>query len=66
MPLAGTGIQNPQIIVDFVIVPTVDRGFWPLDFCEMEIDGLKPEMRSTSGLGICPRNCRAKLDRLST
>ena len=30
------------------------------------IDGLRPSIRSTSGLGICPRNWRAKLDRLST
>ena len=33
---------------------------------EMEIEGLSPAIKSTSGLGICPRKCRAKLDRLST
>ena len=49
-----------------MIVPTVDRGLLPDDFCEIEIDGLSPLMWSTSGLGICPRNCRANVDRLST
>lgn len=49
-----------------MIVPTVLRGLLPLDFCEIEIDGLKPPIKSTSGLGSWPRNCRAKLDRLST
>jgi hypothetical protein len=49
-----------------VIVPTVERGLLPADFCEIEIDGLSPPMKSTSGLGIWPRNCRAKLDKLST
>ena len=49
-----------------MIVPTVERGLLPDDFCEIEIDGLRPLMWSTSGLGICPRNCRANVDRLST
>ena len=48
------------------MVPTVERGFRPEVFCEMEIVGLKPSMESTSGFGIWPRNCRAKLERLST
>src|SRR5438477_11058847 len=48
------------------MVPTVDRGFWPLVFCEIEIDGLRPVIDSTSGFGIWPMNCRAKVDRLST
>jgi hypothetical protein len=39
---------------------------FPVDFWEIEIDGLRPPMKSTSGLGIWPRNCRAKLERLST
>ena len=38
-----------------MIVPTVERGLLPLDFCEMEMDGLNPEIWSTSGLGIWPR-----------
>ena len=41
------------------IVPTVERGLVPEDFCEMEMEGLRPEIKSTSGLGIWPRNCRA-------
>src|SRR5947199_5929939 len=32
----------------------------------MEIEGERPSIESTSGLGICPKNCRAKLERLST
>src|SRR3954470_19341481 len=48
------------------MVPTVERGLLPEDFCEIEIDGLRPLMWSTSGFDICPKNCRANVDRLST
>jgi hypothetical protein len=41
------------------IVPTVERTFCPAVFCAIEIDGLNPETRSTSGFGNCPKNCRA-------
>jgi hypothetical protein len=47
-------------------VATVDRGLVPADFCAIEIDGERPVTLSTSGRGNCPRNCRAKVDRLST
>src|SRR3954447_9842278 len=48
------------------MVPTVERGLLPEDFCEIEIDGLNPLIWSTSGLGIWPKNWRANVDRLST
>ena len=34
-----------------MIVPTVERGFWPDDFCEIEIDGLRPADVVDVGLG---------------
>ncbi|CFO12511.1 Uncharacterised protein [Bordetella pertussis] len=48
------------------MVPTVERGLWPADFCSMEIAGDRPSIRSTSGLSISWRNWRAYADRLST
>jgi hypothetical protein len=42
-----------------VIVPTVDRGFRLADFWSIDIAGESPSMKSTSGLSIWPRNCRA-------
>ena len=38
------------------MVPTVERGFLGADFWSIEIAGLRPSMKSTSGLSICPRN----------
>jgi hypothetical protein len=49
-----------------VIVPTVDRGFFDVDFWSMETAGDSPSMKSTSGLSICPRNWRAYADSDST
>ena len=48
------------------MVPTVLRGLREADFWSIEIAGDKPSMWSTSGLSICPRNCRAYAERLST
>jgi hypothetical protein len=42
-----------------VIVPTVDRGFRLADFWSIETAGDSPSIKSTSGLSIWPRNCRA-------
>src|SRR5881409_1946840 len=41
------------------MVPTVERGFFDVDFWSIETAGDRPSMKSTSGLSICPRNCRA-------
>jgi hypothetical protein len=49
-----------------VIVPTVDRGLRDVDFWSIDTAGDRPSMKSTSGLSIWPRNCRAYADRLST
>ena len=34
-----------------MIVPTVERGLLPADFCEIEIDGLRPADQVDVGLG---------------
>jgi hypothetical protein len=49
-----------------VIVPTVDRGFFEVDFWSIDTAGDRPSMKSTSGLSIWPRNCRAYADSDST
>ena len=36
-----------------------ERGFLEVDFCSMDITGLRPVILSTSGLSMLPRNCRA-------
>ena len=41
-----------------VIVPTVERGFLLVVFCSIAITGLKPDILSTSGRSIPPRNWR--------
>jgi len=41
------------------MVPTVERGFFDPDFWSIEMAGERPSMKSTSGLSIWPRNCRA-------
>ena len=38
-----------------MIVPTVERGLWPDDFCGIEIDGLKPADVIDVGLGHLPQ-----------
>ncbi len=43
-------------------VPTVERGFFEVVFCSMEIAGDSPSIESTSGFSICSRNCRAYAD----
>src|SRR5271170_6714682 len=48
------------------MVPTVDRGLRLADFWSMDTAGLSPSMKSTSGLSIWPRNCRAYADSDST
>src|SRR6516164_11535621 len=48
------------------MVPTVDRGLRLAAFWSMETAGDSPSMKSTSGLSICPRNCRAYADSDST
>ncbi len=40
-------------------VPTVERGFFDVVFCSIEIAGESPSIESTSGFSICSRNCRA-------
>ena len=47
-------------------VPTVERGFWPVVFCSIEMAGESPSMASTSGFSISPRNCRAYAESDST
>ena len=42
-----------------VIVPTVERGFRLAACWSIETAGDSPSMKSTSGLSIWPRNCRA-------
>jgi hypothetical protein len=42
-----------------VTVPTVDRGFFDVVRCSIEIAGERPSIESTSGFSICSRNCRA-------
>jgi hypothetical protein len=42
-----------------VTVPTVERGLREVVFWSIEMAGLRPSIESTSGLSICPRNCRA-------
>src|ERR1700742_2601936 len=41
------------------MVPTVERGLREVDFWSIETAGDRPSMKSTSGLSIWPRNCRA-------
>src|SRR5579871_1803096 len=48
------------------MVPTVERGFFEVDFWSMETAGERPSMKSTSGLSIWPRNCLAYADSDST
>src|SRR5215475_4376155 len=48
------------------MVPTVERGLRDVDFWSIETAGERPSMKSTSGLSICPRNCRAYDDSDST
>jgi hypothetical protein len=35
-----------------VIVPSVERGFFDVDFWSMEMAGERPSMKSTSGFSI--------------
>ena len=44
---------------DGVIVPTVERGFFEVVFCSMEMAGERPSIWSTSGFCIISRNWRA-------
>src|ERR687893_2313417 len=48
------------------MVPTVERGLREVDFWSMETAVDRPSMKSTSGLSIWPRNCRAYDDSDST
>src|SRR5262245_50342001 len=48
------------------MVPTVERGLREVDFLSMDTAGDRPSMKSTSGLSIWPRNCRAYDDSDST
>src|SRR3954466_15833847 len=48
------------------MVPTVERGFFDVDFWSIETAGERPSMKSTSGLSIWPRNCRAYAESDST
>ena len=41
------------------MVPTVERGFFEVDFWSIDTAGESPSMKSTSGLSTCPRNMRA-------
>ena len=49
-----------------MIVPTVERGLRVVDFWSIDTAGDRPSMKSTSGLSIWPRNCRAYADSDST
>src|SRR4051794_22541887 len=48
------------------MVPTVERGLREVDFWSIDTAGDRPSMKSTSGLSIWPRNCRAYDDSDST
>src|SRR3954454_21036889 len=48
------------------MVPTVERGLRFVDFWSIDTAGERPSMKSTSGLSIWPRNCRAYADNDST
>src|SRR6202011_2519989 len=48
------------------MVPTVERGFLLAAFWSIDTAGESPSMKSTSGLSIWPRNCRAYADNDST
>ncbi len=48
------------------MVPTVERGFFEVDFWSIETAGDRPSMKSTSGLSIWPRNWRAYAESDST
>src|SRR5213080_414801 len=48
------------------MVPTVERGLRLVDFWSIDTAGDRPSMKSTSGLSIWPRNCRAYADSDST
>src|SRR5881397_231443 len=48
------------------MVPTVERGLRFVDFWSIDTAGDRPSMKSTSGLSIWPRNCRAYADSDST
>jgi hypothetical protein len=56
---AGARVQQPQVVVSSVIVPTVERGLWPVGFWSIDTAGDRPSTRSTSGSSTRPRNCRA-------
>ena len=40
-------------------MPTVERGLWEVVFWSIEIAGDNPEIESTSGFSIPPKNCLA-------
>ena len=48
-----------------VTVPTVERGLRLVDFCSIDITGLKPVILSTSGRSSPPINCLAYAEKLS-
>src|SRR2546430_15688610 len=48
------------------MVPTVERGLREVDFWSIDTAGDRPSMKSTSGLSIWPRNCRAYAESDST
>ena len=47
------------------MVPTVERGLFPVVFCSMAIMGLSPVMLSTSGFSRIPMNCFAYAESVS-
>ena len=47
------------------MVPTVERGLFPVVFCSMAIIGLRPVMDSTSGFSRMPMKCLAYVDNVS-
>ena len=60
------GVEQPEVVVDLVTVPTVERGLREVVFWSIEIAGESPSIESTSGFSIIWRNCRAYAERLST
>jgi len=51
--------EHAQVVVDLGHRATVERGFFDVVFCSIEMAGDSPSMESTSGFSICSRNCRA-------
>ena len=60
------GVEQPEVVVDLGDGADGGPGLREADFWSIEMAGESPSMKSTSGLSIWPRNCRAYEERDST